>query len=105
MGEVESAEPVARLDDAFAPSVAFGLLAVLKDGADLEMATLRRIFPADVAALPAAVRSLEARGFVTVERHLFRTDRGDWVRATRKGRAAFVEHLAALRAIAWADEE
>ncbi|WP_136037257.1 transcriptional regulator [Microbacterium sp. K35] len=104
MSRAESTDPVARLNDTFAPSVAFGLMAVLNDGADLEVETLRRIFPGDADGLRDAIRRLEAQRFVVVDRRLLRATGGDWVRTTPKGRAAFAAHLAALREIAWADE-
>ncbi len=88
------------LDDAFAGSLTFSLMASLQDGADLEFRTLRRVLECEGRSLSGVIVELQKEGHVVARRVSFGGVPGTWISATLRGRGAFEGHLAALREIA-----
>ncbi|PRB19103.1 transcriptional regulator [Microbacterium sp. MYb62] len=89
-----------RLDDTFAASLPFSLMAALQNGADLEFRTLRRVLDCEGRSLSGAIGQLQRVGYVFARRVSFGEVPGTWISATPRGRVAFDDHLAALREIA-----
>jgi DNA-binding MarR family transcriptional regulator len=96
----ERLHPRHRLDDAFATPLRFSLMAALRVDTEIDFATLRGALEADDSPLSKAIAALTDAGYVTARKGYAARRPRTWVRATRRGVAAFEGHLAALREIA-----
>lgn len=91
--------PRTRLDDNFASSIRFSLMASLGDGIELDFATLREILQCGDSPLSKAIGHLQAAEYVVARKATLGSRPRTWVRSTRTGREAFAGHLQALREI------
>lgn len=92
--------PRHELDDLLTHGVRFSIVAAL-DGADrAEFALVRDSVELTDSVLSKQVATLEAAGYVDVEKGRVGRRPRTWIRLTPDGRAALARHVAALRAIA-----
>lgn len=96
----ERLHPRHRLDDAFATPLRFSLMAALRVDTEIDFATLRDSLEADDSPLSKAITALTDAGYAVVRKGYSGRRPRTWVRASRRGAAAFESHLAALREIA-----
>jgi DNA-binding MarR family transcriptional regulator len=91
--------PRTRLDDNFASTIRFSLMASLGDGVELDFATLADVLQASDSALSKAITHLQDAGYVRARKGQAGSRPRTWVRSTTEGRRAFDAHLSALREI------
>lgn len=96
----ERLHPRHRLDDAFATPLRFSLMAASRVDVEIDFATLRDTLEADDSPLSKAITALADAGYLTIRKGYEGRRPRTWVTATRRGAAAFENHLAALREIA-----
>jgi len=95
--------PRTRLDDVIYQPVRFSIVAALAAADDLEFATLRDAIEISDSLLSQHATRLEEAGYLRVRKgHVGKRPR-TWYSLTDGGRAAFDQHLAALRAIVAGD--
>lgn len=95
-----SPHPRHGLDEAFQTPIRLSLMAALKEGTELDFATLRDLLESGDSVLSKAIASLERLGYVTTVKGYAGRRPRTWAASTGKGRKAFARHLDALRAIA-----
>jgi DNA-binding MarR family transcriptional regulator len=89
--------PIHRLDDAVHQRVRLGILAACVGVAQVDFVHLKTTLGLTDGNLGRHLETLEAAGFIAVERmHDGRRNR-TWVKATRAGRAALRREIAALQ--------
>lgn len=91
--------PRTRLDDTFAGAIRFSMMAALRDGVEMDFATLAHVLQANDSAVSKAIAALSAVGYVVVRKGQFGARPRTWVRATAPGSRAFEAHVQALRDI------
>ncbi|MGN8026168.1 transcriptional regulator [Microbacterium sp. 22242] len=91
--------PRTRLDDTFAGAIRFSMMAALRDGVEMDFATLAHVLQANDSAVSKAIAALSAVGYVVVRKGQVGTRPRTWVRATAPGSRAFEAHVQALRDI------
>lgn len=91
--------PRMRLDDTFAGAIRFSMMAALRDGVEMDFATLAHVLQANDSAVSKAIAALSAVGYVTVRKGQVGTRPRTWVRTTAPGARAFEAHVQALRDI------
>ena len=91
--------PRTRLDDAFAGAIRFSMMAALRDGVEMDFATLAHVLQANDSAVSKAIAALSAVGYVTVRKGQVGARPRTWVRTTAPGARAFEAHVQALRDI------
>ena len=89
-----------RLHDQLQAPVRFSIVAALATVDESEFAAVRDAIEVSDSVLSKQASALEAAGYVKVRKgHVGKRPR-TWLSLTRRGRAAYEKHLAALRAIA-----
>jgi DNA-binding MarR family transcriptional regulator len=96
---VRDPHPRTRLDDSFSTPVRFSLMASLRDGVEIDFATLAGILQANDSVLSKAIAHLQDAGYIESRKVYAGSRSRTWVRATAEGSHAFAGHLRALREI------
>lgn len=96
--------PARLLDNVVHERARLGILAVLNDVRQADFAHLRDVLELTDGNLSRHVQVLEGAGFVKVRRTFEGRRRRTWISATKAGRRAFADELAALRQIIAAAE-
>lgn len=78
----------------------FSLMAALGRKTEIDFRTLRELLEADDSVLSKSIAHLEKVGYVKVHKGYLGNRPRTWIEATEKGHTAYLQHLAALRAIA-----
>lgn len=99
MSRAGEPHPRTRLNDNFASPIRFSLMATLGEDLELDFATLTDILQVGDSALSKAISHLHAADYVVARKVHGGGRPRTWVRATSKGRGAFVGHVRALRDI------
>jgi DNA-binding MarR family transcriptional regulator len=94
---VTAAEP--RFDELIHPSTRLSIVALLASADWIDFAFVRDRLGLSDSALSKQFATLEAAGYIAVERQVSDRRRRVHVRLTAPGRAAFEGHVAALRAV------
>lgn len=89
--------PALRLDDTVHQRVRLGILAVLAEARRADFAYLREALSLTDGNLSRHLGVLEDAGLVEIEKRFEGRRPRTWVQATKAGRAAFAEEVAALR--------
>lgn len=89
-----------RLDDVIHAPVRFSIVAALAKADNAEFAAVRDAVEVSDSVLSKQVSQLEAAGYVKVKKGYVGKRPRTWLSLTPVGRAAFEQHLEALRAIA-----
>ena len=89
----------ARFDELIHPSTRLSIVALLAAADWVDFAYLRDQLELSDSALSKQLSTLEAAGYITIERPLAGRRRRVHARLTDTGRAAFDGHVAALRRI------
>lgn len=96
--------PRTRLDDVMHQPVRFSIVAALAAAKQLEFSTVRDVVEISDSLLSQHAARLEEAGYVRIHKgHVGKRPR-TWLSLTPEGRAAFEDHVAALRAIAGASQ-
>jgi DNA-binding MarR family transcriptional regulator len=91
--------PRTRLDDVMYQPVRFSIAAALAAAAELEFSTVRDVVEISDSLLSQHAARLEEAGYLNVRKgHVGKRPR-TWLSLTAEGRAAFADHVDALRAI------
>jgi DNA-binding MarR family transcriptional regulator len=91
--------PRTRLDDVMHQPVRFSIVAALAAAAELEFSTVRDVVEISDSLLSQHAARLEEAGYLQVRKgHVGKRPR-TWLSVTAEGRAAFDNHVEALRAI------
>lgn len=91
-----------RLDEVIHAPVRFSITAALTTVDEADFATVRDAVEVSDSVLSKQVATLEAAGYVKVRKGYVGRRPRTWLSLTRRGRAAYEAHLAALREIAGA---
>ncbi|MFP3915466.1 MAG: winged helix-turn-helix domain-containing protein [Actinomycetota bacterium] len=91
--------PSRQLDDLVHQRVRLGVLAVLAEAERADFTHLREVLGVTDGNLSRHLSVLEEAGYVTLTRSMEGKRPRTWVVATREGRRALDDHLAALRQI------
>jgi DNA-binding MarR family transcriptional regulator len=97
MGTPVTIHPAQRLDDTVHQRVRLGILAVLSEALRADFGYLRDALELTDGNLSRHIAVLEEAGLVKVEKKLEGRRTRTWVQATRAGRRALEEEVAALR--------
>ncbi len=89
-----------RLDDVIHAPVRFSIVAALATVEQADFATIRDTVEISDSVLSKQATALEAAGYVKIKKGYVGKRPRTWLSLTKEGRAAFQNHLAALRAIA-----
>jgi DNA-binding MarR family transcriptional regulator len=89
----------ARFDELIHPSTRLSIVSLLASADWIEFAFVRDRLELSDSALSKQFTTLEAAGYIAIERRVSERRRRVRVRLTRAGRAAFDGHVAALRAV------
>lgn len=89
--------PSQLLDDTVHQRVRLGILAVLAEADQADFGYLKEVLDLTDGNLSRHLRVLEDAGFVTIEKGYEDRKPRTWVKATRPGRKALADHLAALQ--------
>ncbi|WP_019200369.1 transcriptional regulator [Tsukamurella sp. 1534] len=89
-----------RLDEVIHAPVRFSIVAALAKVENAEFAAVRDTVEVSDSVLSKQAAQLEAAGYVKVKKGYVGKRPRTWLSLTARGRRAFEEHLAALRAIA-----
>src|SRR5262245_47088384 len=89
----------ARFDELIHPSTRLSIVALLASADWIDFAFVRDRLELSDSALSKQFATLEAAGYISVERPVSNHRRRVQVRLTETGRAAFEGHIAALRAV------
>lgn len=89
--------PIAQLDETIHQRVRLGILAVLTEADQADFGYLKEQLDLTDGNLSRHLRVLEEAGLVSIKKGYEGRRPRTWVNATRKGRGAFAEHLAALQ--------
>lgn len=91
--------PRSRLDDVMYQPVRFSIVAALAAAKQLEFSTVRDVVEISDSLLSQHASRLEEAGYVQISKGYVGKRPRTWLSLTSAGRAAFEEHVAALRAI------
>ncbi len=91
--------PSLRLDDTIHQRVRLGILAILTEAKRADFSYLRRTLELTDGNLSRHLQVLEEAGLVRIDKTFEGKRPRTWVSATAKGRHAFAEEVAALRAL------
>ena len=91
--------PSLRLDDTIHQRVRLGILAILTEAKRADFSYLRRTLELTDGNLSRHLQVLEEAGLVRIDKTFEGKRPRTWVSATAKGRQAFAEEVAALRAL------
>lgn len=91
------AHPSLSLDDTVHQRVRLGILAVLAEADQADFSYLKDVLDLTDGNLSRHLRVLEEAGYVRIVKGYEGRKPRTWVKATREGRRAFAEHLAALQ--------
>jgi DNA-binding MarR family transcriptional regulator len=89
----------ARFDELIHPSTRLSIVSLLASADWIDFAFVRDRLGLSDSALSKQFTTLEAAGYIAIERRVSERRRRVRVRLTRAGRAAFDGHVAALRAV------
>lgn len=89
--------PSQLLDDTVHQRVRLGILAVLAEADQADFGFLKETLDVSDGNLSQHLRVLEDAGYVRIEKGYENRRPRTWVNATRKGRKALNDHLAALQ--------
>lgn len=89
-----------RLDDVIHAPVRFSIVAALATVEQADFATIRDTVEISDSVLSKQATALEAAGYVKIKKGYVGKRPRTWLSLTKEGRAAFQNHLAALRAVA-----
>jgi DNA-binding MarR family transcriptional regulator len=89
----------ARFDELIHPSTRLSIVSLLASADWVDFAFVRDRLGLSDSALSKQFTTLEAAGYIAIERRVSERRRRVRVRLTRAGRAAFDGHVAALRAV------
>jgi DNA-binding MarR family transcriptional regulator len=89
----------AKFDEIIHPSTRLSIVALLASADWIDFAFVRDRLGLSDSALSKQFATLEAAGYLTLERRLAGRRRRVQVRLTDPGRVAFAGHVAALRAV------
>lgn len=92
--------PRHRLDDVIHAPIRFSIVATLSGVDEAEFAFVRETVEISASVLSKQVSVLESAGYVKVKKGYVGKRPRTWLRLTAEGRAAYENHLAALRDIA-----
>ena len=95
-----AAHPRHRLDDVIHAPVRFSVVAALAGTTEAEFAWVRDVVGVTDSALSKQVGTLEQAGYVQVRKGYVGKRPRTWLRLSVRGRAAYDQHLRALRDIA-----
>jgi DNA-binding MarR family transcriptional regulator len=93
------AHPTAALDDTVHQRARLGILAILNEVTEADVATLKAELGLTDGNLGRHLQVLADAGLVSTQRRVAGTRTRTWVRATKAGRKAFRDEVAALRAL------
>ena len=91
--------PRTRLDDNFAGAIRFSMMAALRDGVEMDFATLAEVLQANDSAISKSIAALASVRYVVVRKGQVGARPRTWVRASASGSRAFEAHVRALRDI------
>ena len=89
----------ARFDELIHPSTRLSIVALLASADWIDFAFVRDQLDLSDSALSKQFATLEAAGYIAIERPVQNRRRRVHVRLTERGRCAFESHVAALRAV------
>lgn len=96
---MSTAHPAIRLDETVHQRVRLGILAVLAEADQADFSHLKEVLDLTDGNLSRHLSVLEEAGYVSISKGYEGRRPRTWVNATRKGRLALAEHLAALKEI------
>jgi DNA-binding MarR family transcriptional regulator len=96
---IEGQHPSRQLDDVVHQRVRLGILAVLAEADRADFAFLKERLDLTDGNLSRHLQVLEEAGYVAITKTFEGRRPRTWVVATKSGRAAFGDHLAALQQI------
>ena len=96
-------DPMRGFDTAFSAPVRLQISAVLNKVDEAEFARLREIANVADSVLSKHLSALSEAGYVQLRKAAMDGRQRTWVRMSSKGRAAFTNHVAALRRLAAGD--
>lgn len=99
---MSEADPLAGFDPAFHQPVRLQIGAVLANAQEAEFARLREIAGVADSVMSKHLSALSEAGYVALRKSALDGRQRTWAALTRKGRAAFVGHVAALQRLAGA---
>lgn len=97
MTERSSTHPTAQLDEVVHQRVRLGILAVLAEAEKVDFTHLRDVLGVTDGNLSRNLSVLDEAGFVETHKTFEGRRPRTWIVATRSGRRALADHLAALR--------
>jgi len=95
--ERSSTHPTAQLDEVVHQRVRLGILAVLAEAEKVDFTHLRDVLGVTDGNLSRHLSVLDEAGFVETHKTFEGRRPRTWIVATRSGRRALADHLAALR--------